>query len=81
MTIVSSQVLPARVENGMEQIPVSLTLEGGLQSLQMTLASLAGDTPALFVDTLSLRSIDRGDPKQPQQVSATMVVMSLRIQP
>ncbi len=81
MTIVSSQVLPARVENGMEQIPVSLTLEGGLQSLQMTLASLAGDTPALFVDTLSLRSIDRGDPKQPQLVSATMVVMSLRIQP
>lgn len=81
MNIVSSQVLPARIENGIEQIPVSLTLEGGLQSLQMTLASLASDTPALFVDTLGLRAIDRGDPKQPQQVSATMVVMSLRIQP
>ena len=81
MNIVSSQVLPVRLENGVEQIPVSLTLEGGLQGLQMTLAALAGDAPVLFVDTLSLRAIDRGDPKQPQLVSATMVVMSLRIQP
>jgi general secretion pathway protein M len=81
MNIVSSQVLPVRLENGVEQIPVSLTLEGGLQGLQMTLAALAADAPVLFVDTLSLRAIDRGDPKQPQLVSATMVVMSLRIQP
>ncbi|WP_347248998.1 type II secretion system protein GspM [Zoogloea sp.] len=81
MNIVSSQVLPVRVENGVEQIPASLTLEGSLQGLQMTLAALSGDAPVLFVDSLSLRAIDRGDPKQPQLVSATMVVMSLRIQP
>jgi hypothetical protein len=65
----------------LEQIPVSVTLEGGLQSLQMALSSMSGETPVLFVDTLSLRAIDRGDIKQPQQVAATMVVMSLRIQP
>lgn len=81
MTIISSQALPPRVENGFEQIPVSVTLEGGVQSLQMALSSMSGETPVLFVDTLSLRAIDRGDAKQPQQVAATMVVMSLRIQP
>lgn len=81
MNIVSSQVLPPRVEGGVEQIPVSLTLEGPLQSLQATLANMTGDRPAIFIDTLGLRSIDKGDPKQPQQVSATLVVISLRMQP
>lgn len=81
MAIVSSQVLPPRVEGGLEQIPVSLTLEGPLQNLQATLAAMASDSPAIFVDTLGLRSVDKGDPKQPQQVSATLVVLSLRMQP
>ncbi|TYC60129.1 hypothetical protein ETQ85_06365 [Zoogloea oleivorans] len=81
MTIVSSQVLSVRVENGLEQIPVSLTLEGALQSLQATLAAMTGGAPALFVDSLSVRAIDKGDVKLPQQVSVTMVVVSLRVQP
>lgn len=81
MTVVSSQVLPARNEGAVDQVPVSLTLEGNVQGLQMTLSALTGEKPVLFVDSLSLRAIDRGDPKQPQLVSATLVVMSLRIQP
>lgn len=81
MTVVSSQVLPARNEGNVDQVPVSMSLEGGVQGLQMTLAALSAEKPVLFVDSLSLRAIDRGDPKQPQLVSATLVVMSLRIQP
>lgn len=81
MTIVSSQVLAPRLEGGLKQVPVSLTLEGGLQGLQTTLAAMANDTPALFIDSLSMHSIEKGDPKAPQQVTVIMVVLSLQVQP
>jgi len=81
MNIVSSQILAPRTEGGLEQIPVSLTVEGTVQSLQATLANMTGDRPTIFIDTLSLRAIDKGDLKQPQQVSANLVVLSLRMQP
>ncbi len=81
MNIVSSQILPPRMDGGLEQIPVSLTLEGPVQSLQATLANMTGDRPAIFVESLGLRAIDKGDPKQPQQVSANLIVLSLRMQP
>lgn len=81
MSIVSSQVLPPASENGPSRIPVSLTVEGSLQSLQATLSGLFADSPALFVDSLNMHSIDKGDLKQPQQVTVTMVVYSLLRQP
>lgn len=81
MSVVSSQVLPTKLESGLEYIPVSLTMEGGVKGLQATLAAMASETPVLLVDSLSLRPIERGDPKQPQSLVATMVVTSMRVQP
>lgn len=78
MGIVSSQVLPPRVEGKTELVTVTLTVEGTLQALQLTIAAMERDAPALFVDSLSIRMVEKGDPKLPQQVVAAMGLVSIR---
>lgn len=78
MSIVSSQVLPPRTEGKLELVTVTLTLEGTLTALQSTIVAMEKDSPVLFVESLSMRMAERGDPKAPQQVSAVLGLAAIR---
>ena len=46
LQIVSSQVLPAKVEKGVERIPLSVRVEGDLLALQSALAVISSQSPS-----------------------------------
>lgn len=80
MTISSSQVLPAQKENGFDRIPIALRGEGTLPQLQVALAALAASTPALTIESLSLRGISRGTGGA-QQLQAQLTLFVLHSTP
>lgn len=65
LQIVSSQALPAKVEKGVERIPLSVRVEGDLLSLQSALAVISSQSPAIFLDDLDMHSQNFGNQKPP----------------
>lgn len=62
MTVVSSQVLPIKQEQGLERIPLAVRADGDIVSLQAALAGLAEQKPALLVDDLQVTAHGPGHP-------------------
>lgn len=60
LQIISSQVLPAKAEKGMERIPMSVRAEGDLLSLQSALAALSSQSPAILLDELDVQAQNFG---------------------
>lgn len=61
MSISSSQVLPAKTEEQMERIPLSVRAEGDITALQGALIGLAEQRPAVIIDQISIQSQDTPD--------------------
>ena len=72
LQIVSSQVLPAKAEKGVERIPLSVRVEGDLLSLQSALAVLFSQSPVIFLDDLDVQSQNSANQKSP--VAARLAV-------
>ena len=77
MTVVSSQVLPAKDEKGIERIPLAVRAEGDIVSLQGALAGLAEQKPALIVDDMLVHAQGPAN-KGPQRLAAQFSLSVLR---
>ena len=77
MVIASSQVLPAKEEQGIERIPLTGRAEGDLVALQSALIGLAEQKPALLVDgmTVQVVMVTKG---QPPRLSVVFNLLILR---
>lgn len=65
LQIVSSQVLPAKADKGVERIPLSVRVEGDLLSLQSALAVLSSQSPLIFLDDLDVQAQTFGNENSP----------------
>jgi general secretion pathway protein M len=54
VSVSGSQVIKSREEDGLEQIPVSINFEATHEQLQHFLQALSAQSPAVFVDSLTL---------------------------
>jgi general secretion pathway protein M len=80
MTVASSQVLAPRSDSGVDRISVSVQAEGALSSLQVALAALQAETPAILVDGLILQPTGRSAEDGTPIVSCRFTVAVLRLQ-
>lgn len=55
--IVSSQVLPAKVDKGFDTVPLTVRGEGDLITVQAALAALAEQTPAILLRGIALQTV------------------------
>lgn len=56
LAVVSTQILPVKDENGFQQIPISVRAEGDIMSVQLALAALEEQKPAILVDGFVLQA-------------------------
>lgn len=56
LTVVSSQVLPAKIEKGFERIPLSFRAEGEMLSVATALAVLNEQLPVLLLNDVEVRN-------------------------
>lgn len=67
VAMVGSQIVAGREDGGLENVPVSVTLEAGLAQLQQMLQVVAAQTPAIHVDSITIQSTrGRNTPAQPR---------------
>lgn len=55
LQVLSSQVLPSKVEQGFDRIPLSVRAEGELLALQIALAELSAQTPVVVVNDVDIQ--------------------------
>jgi general secretion pathway protein M len=79
MTIASSQVLAPRSDAGVDRVSVSVQAEGALSGLQVALAALQAETPAVLVDGLILQPTGRSAEDGTPIVSCRVTVTVLRL--
>jgi general secretion pathway protein M len=80
LTVASSQVLGPRSETGYDRISVALQAEGALSGVQVALAALQAESPAIAVDSLVLQSTGRTAEDGTPIVSCRITVAVLRLQ-
>lgn len=80
MTVASSQVLAPRSESGVDRVSVSVQAEGALSGVQVALAALQAETPAILVDGLILQPTGRSAEDGTPIVSCRVTVAVLRLQ-
>jgi general secretion pathway protein M len=78
LSIVSSQVLPAKAEKQFDRIPLTVRVEGELPALQAALVVLAGESPAINFETLSAQTIGAVKPEVPQRLNVQFNLFILR---
>ena len=81
LTVVSSQVLPTKDEQGFERISLSVRTEGELLHLQAALAVLPSLTPVVLVDTINIQVIGMQRADQPQRLGTELKLTVLHRKP
>lgn len=80
LTVHSSQALPARDEKSFDRVSVMAQAEGPLSRLQIFLAALQSETPAVFVDSLNLQTAARHADDGSPVVVCRLTIAVLRLQ-
>jgi general secretion pathway protein M len=79
LQVVSSQVLASKPERGFDRIPLSVRTEGDLLAFQTALVGVASQSPAIFVDGVSMQAIPtRADASQKVAVQFNLYVLRVR---
>lgn len=81
LSIVSSQVLPAKPEGPFDRIPLVLKLEGEIGALQAVLVVLANEAPLIHFDGFSVRTIGAVRADAPQRLDIQLNLYVLRVRP
>jgi general secretion pathway protein M len=81
LTLVSSQVLPARAEGPFDRIPLTVRLEGDLPAMQAALVVLLAQTPALNFEGFSVQTIGAVKPEVQQRLNIQFNLFVLRARP
>ena len=79
LTLISSQVLPAKAEGLFDRIPLVVKLEGDLPSLQAALVVLSAQTPALNFEGFSVQTIGAVKPEVQQRLAVQFNLFVLRV--
>ena len=79
LTVVSSQVLPLKQEQGFDRIALSVRVEGELLSLQSALAVLPGLTPVVLLDGLNIQVVGAQRADKPQRLAAQLDLSALHV--
>lgn len=79
MQISSTQVLPVKVVDGFDRIPVILRLEGDLQALQSSLVALSAQAPSLFIEGLNVQVVGVPGIDVMQRLSIQVNLFVLRV--
>jgi general secretion pathway protein M len=80
MTVSSSQVLPVKTETKVDRVSVAAQVEGPLNGLQVALAALQAETPALSIDGLQVQATNKTADSGIPIVSCRITVGVLRLQ-
>lgn len=78
LTLVSSQVMPAKTEGPFDRIPLMVRLEGDLPSLQASLVVLQAQSPVLNFEGFSVQTIGAVKPEVAQRLSIQLNLFVLR---
>ena len=78
LSIMSSQVLPPKAEKQFDRVPLTVRLEGELPALQAALVVLAGESPAINVESFSVQTIGAVRPEVAQRLNIQFNLFILR---
>jgi len=81
MSVSNSQILPARIEDGLDHITIKVTVAGSLDSLDTSLAAVYSYRPLLMLESMEvypLRGASARGQKQAQQITANLQILALR---
>lgn len=79
LQVLSSQVLPAVEDQGLDRIPLALRVDGPLAALQAALAGLAAEAPIVAVDSMTVQTIGAVRAGQvPDRLSVQLVLSVMR---
>ena len=81
LTVVSSQVLPNKPEQGFDRIGLSVRVEGELLHLQSALAVIPSLTPVVLIDSINVQVMGLQRADRPQAPAVQLNVSVLRAQP
>lgn len=81
LTVVSSQVLPTKSEQGFERISLSVRVEGELIHLQAALAVLPSLTPVILVDAINIQVVGLQRADTPQRLGTELKLTVLHQKP
>ncbi|WP_353234889.1 type II secretion system protein GspM [Diaphorobacter ruginosibacter] len=81
MSVVSSQVLPTKTDQGFERISLSVRAEGELIHLQAALAVLPSLTPVILMDGVNIQVTGRQTADKPQRLAAELKLSVLHRKP
>lgn len=84
LTVSNSRILAPQSDDKFDRIGLSLTVNGSMASLDVTLEELAAFAPLLLVETLEIRpnrTSRRSSDVAEQTVTANMQLLSLRVLP
>lgn len=78
LTLVSSQVLPAKAEGAFDRIPLAVRLEGDLPAMQAALVVLLAQSPALNFEGFSVQTIGAVKPEVQPRLNIQFNLFVLR---
>lgn len=81
LTVVSSQVLPTKMEHGFERISLAVRVEGELVHLQSALAVLPSLSPAVLVDGMNAQVVGVQRADRPQRLAVQFNLSVLHAKP
>ena len=81
LSVVSSQVLPPKVDQGFERITLSVRAEGEMIHLQAALAVLPTLNPVILVDGISVQVVGQQRADKPQRLAAELKLTVLHRKP
>lgn len=81
LTVVSSQVLPTKAEQGFERIALSVRVEGELIHMQSALAVIPSLNPVVLVDSINAQVVGVQRADRPQRLAVQLNLTVLRAKP
>ncbi len=81
LQIVSSQVLPAKIEKNYDRVPLAVRAEGDLLALQGALVGLSGQMPAIVVRGMNVQTVGSVRADAPQRLAVQFDLFVLRGHP
>lgn len=79
LEIGSIQVLPAKEQQAFDRIGIALRVEGDLVGLQNAMALLEKQSPAVWVESMSIQTVGVVKPKSTQRLAAQVNLFVLRV--
>jgi general secretion pathway protein M len=81
LDVISTQVLPGKIEGKFDRISISLRVEGNMAGIQAALGKLGAQSPAILVDNMNLQTLGMARPASVQKTGGQFVFSVFRVRP